>query len=408
MDGEALLYTAFVAVAVAVALLERAVARRNETRLLREGAVEIAPWVFRAMVPVYTVLFPAAVAEHLLTGRRPPLPWVLSMALLLVASKVLKLWAVIHLGGAWTMKVLLPRALKVVSTGPYRYMRHPNYVAVIGEILALPLLGGAFATALVGGLAFAALLACRVRTEEAALMTRPEYAAAMGRKRRFLPVVLLAILAAADGTRLGSSPPAGVPPAAPADGPVTLHFAPGESSIQFSVSCPGEIVEGRAPAFSGEVALDPSRPGTGGSVVLRVEAAALATGNRLRDRKMRRSHLESDRFPEIEFRSSTIQMSEAPAEDPGAPLRPGEARQALVDGRLRLHGVERPVRFPVAIRYDNGTLTAEGGLSLKLTDYSIPIPHFFLIVLDDEVKVRFRFTATPPPERAPGKGRSPG
>ena len=72
MDRPSILYVVFVAAAVLVALGERVYARRNETRLLRQGAAEVAPWVFRLMAPVYMLLFPAAIAEHLALGRRAP------------------------------------------------------------------------------------------------------------------------------------------------------------------------------------------------------------------------------------------------------------------------------------------------------------------------------------------------
>jgi len=180
-------YPAFVAAAIAIAVVERLYASRNEARLLAGGADEVAPWVFRLMVPTYVLIFPAAVVEHLLVPRRPSRLLLVSMVLLFAASKALKGWAIKHLGTAWTMKVLLPRDLRVVCTGPYRYVRHPNYVAVIGEILSLPLAGGAWATALLGGTLFAAVLCFRVRTEDAALGALPAYAARMAGKRRFLP-----------------------------------------------------------------------------------------------------------------------------------------------------------------------------------------------------------------------------
>lgn len=181
------LYPALVAAAAVIALVERLRARRNEGHLLKRGAEEVAPWVFRLMVPVYALVFPAAVAEHLLLLRHPPFPFVASMLLLFLLAKGLKFWAILSLGDLWTMRVILPRPLRVVSGGPYRYLRHPNYLAVAFEVMALPLAGGGFITAIVSGALFLALLWARVRTEEEALLARPEYAAAMGRKRRFLP-----------------------------------------------------------------------------------------------------------------------------------------------------------------------------------------------------------------------------
>ena len=180
-------YAAFVAAAAAVALLERLYALRNERRMRSAGAAEIAPWVFLWMVPVYALHFPAALLEHVLLHRRPPAALVVSMTALFVASKLLKAWAVRHLDGGWTMRVLVTPSGAIASGGPYRYIRHPNYVAVVGEMLSLTLLGGAWLTAMVFGGAFLLILRARVRTEESALLALPEYAARMADRARFLP-----------------------------------------------------------------------------------------------------------------------------------------------------------------------------------------------------------------------------
>ena len=180
-------------------------------------------------------------------------------------------------------------------------------------------------------------------------------------------------------------PPAG--PAATPAGPATLVIDPAASALTFSISRPGESIDGAAREFGGEVVLDPTDLARGASVVLRVKAASLATGNRLRDHTMRGSHLEVERFPEIVFRSTSIQVAGG---------RPGAGpRKALVEGALNLHGVERTVLVPTVIRYDNGTLTADGSVDLTYSDYGIPIPRFLWLVMDDTIKVRFRFVAGP-------------
>ncbi|HZM70216.1 MAG TPA: isoprenylcysteine carboxylmethyltransferase family protein [Candidatus Cryosericum sp.] len=180
-------YALFVAFAALLAIVERIFALTNERRLRREGAREIAPAVFFWMVPVYTLHFVAALVEHAARDSRPPRAWVVAMAALFLASKGLKAWAILHLDGLFTMRVFIPARPIVVQSGPYRLMRHPNYVAVVGEMAALPLLGGAWVTALVFGAAFLAILKARVATEEEALLGLPEYAARMADRRRFLP-----------------------------------------------------------------------------------------------------------------------------------------------------------------------------------------------------------------------------
>jgi len=180
-------YVLFVAAAVALAAIERLYALRNERRLRAAGAAEIAPEVFLWMVPVYALHFVGALLERGWSGAAPAILWTVSMAGLFVASKALKLWAIRSLGRLWTMRVLIPSPPEVVTSGPYRFLRHPNYVAVIGEMLGLTLAGGAWRTALLCGGAFALILRWRVRSEEAALFGIADYAARMAMRRRFLP-----------------------------------------------------------------------------------------------------------------------------------------------------------------------------------------------------------------------------
>lgn len=206
-----------------------------------------------------------------------------------------------------------------------------------------------------------------------------------------LPVFLAVAALAAPAVRAAAS--------GPLAGPVRLVLDKAASSLTFTIHRPGESIDGTAPQFGGEVVLDPAGLSEGGTVVLRVAAASLETGNRLRDGKMRRSHLEVDRFPEIVFRSSSIRVGpereRSGAGRAPAPAAGSAARKALVEGALGLHGVERGLLVPAAIRYDNGILTAEGSVTLTYSDYGIPIPRFLWLVMDDEIVVRFRFVAGP-------------
>ena len=183
--------------------------------------------------------------------------------------------------------------------------------------------------------------------------------------------------------------------AALGDAPLSFVIDAERSEITFTVGRPGEIIEGIAPGLSGEIVVDPERPGVDPSVVVRIEAAAMKTGNRLRDRKMRNKHLESGRFPEILFRSTSIEISAGEGGDAKGPLAEGESRRALVEGVLDLHGVQRSILCMVSIRYDCGLLNAEGKVSFRLTDHDIPIPRFLWLVLDDEVTISFRLVAGP-------------
>ncbi len=163
-----------------------------------------------------------------------------------------------------------------------------------------------------------------------------------------------------------------------AAGEITLPFDAHRSSLTFTIQRPGEAIDGTAQRFEGEVTFNPNDLSQGGSVVLRVQAVSLETGNRLRDRKMRHTHLEVERFPEIVFKSTSIEA------------RPGKA---LVEGVLSLHGVDRTLMVPATIRYDSGALNAEGSAQLTYSDFGIPIPRFLWLVMDDVIAVHFRLVA---------------
>ncbi len=204
------------------------------------------------------------------------------------------------------------------------------------------------------------------------------------------------------GALLGLVAAAAIGAAQPAARSMPIDSA--RSELRFTISRPGETIDGQAHAFSGEVRFDPGHPEADGSVTLTVRADSLDTGNRVRDHKMRGSHLEVERFPAIGFRSTSIHFSEAGG---AAPAAGGMPRRALVEGIVTLHGVDRSILFPAMIRYDNDSLAAEGEFAIRLTDHAIAIPRFLWIVLDDEVKVHFRFVAAPRAGAAAGESSPP-
>ena len=96
-------------------------------------------------------------------------------------------WVIRTLGEHWNVQVMDSTKLGVITTGPFRYVRHPNYAAVFVEMIALPLIHTAWITALAGAIAHVLVLALRLSTEERVLFANPDYAAAMSSKPRFLP-----------------------------------------------------------------------------------------------------------------------------------------------------------------------------------------------------------------------------
>jgi methyltransferase len=149
-------------------IAEAAVSRRHERRLRASGAVEPGGDVYAAMQLAYPGAFLLMLAEG---AWRAPLPgqWLAAGAVLFAAAKVLKYWAILTLGVRWTFRVLVPPQSARIVRGPYRWLRHPNYVAVAGELAATAIAMKALLTApfAVGG--FLLLMWRRVRVEENAL-----------------------------------------------------------------------------------------------------------------------------------------------------------------------------------------------------------------------------------------------
>ncbi len=168
-------------------LFELRLANRNAAALLKRHAVEAGKAHYPLMVALHTLFLAACVAEVWLLSR-PLFAWLAVPGLVVfVAAQALRYWAIRSLGDRWTTRVLfVPGTLEVVR-GPYRHVRHPNYVAVISEIAAIPLVHTAWLTAIVFSLANSLLLAERIRVEEQLIREVSGYKGAHDGKPRFVP-----------------------------------------------------------------------------------------------------------------------------------------------------------------------------------------------------------------------------
>jgi methyltransferase len=150
-------------------LVELVVSRRNMAQSLARGGREYGAGHYPVMVALHTGLLVGAAAEVLLADRPfvPALGW--PMLVLVIAAQALRWWCIATLGGQWSTRVVVVPGLPLVTSGPYRLMRHPNYLAVVVEGFALPLVHSAWLTAAVFSACNLALLRVRVRVEERAL-----------------------------------------------------------------------------------------------------------------------------------------------------------------------------------------------------------------------------------------------
>ncbi|MBI4486025.1 MAG: hypothetical protein HY655_08450 [Acidobacteria bacterium] len=151
-------------------LVEARRAARNERAQRRRGGIEpdADRPVFAMMQVGYPAAFTSMLAEGALRGG-PPIDIFIIGAAVYTAAKALKWWAILELGPFWTFRIIVVPGAALVRSGPYRYIRHPNYVGVFGELVGAALMTGAVVAGPIATLLFTTLMARRVAVERRAL-----------------------------------------------------------------------------------------------------------------------------------------------------------------------------------------------------------------------------------------------
>lgn len=180
----------FLGLLAAVALLrgvELWISRRHQRALDALGVRKTHEPHFHWMVILHTSILVGAALEVIVLDR----PFIPSLALvmgtLFLLANALRWWVIRTLGDHWNVQVMESVHLGVVTGGPFRLVRHPNYAAVFTELATLPLIHTAWLTALIGSIAHAWVLSRRLAVEDAVLLADGDYRAAMAHKPRFVP-----------------------------------------------------------------------------------------------------------------------------------------------------------------------------------------------------------------------------
>lgn len=168
-------------------IVELRVSRRNQRRMAEQGVRKIVEPHFPWLVAFHTLVLVSAGLEVLL-WHRPLMPAIaVPMAAVFVLSNLLRWWVIRLLADLWNVQIMESSRIRIVTAGPYRWIRHPNYVGVVMEVVSLPMIHTAWITAIVGTTLYMEILRRRVRMEDAVLLADPAYRLAMGDKPRFLP-----------------------------------------------------------------------------------------------------------------------------------------------------------------------------------------------------------------------------
>ncbi len=187
MELSVLAYLVLLAIVALLRLYELRLSRLHQREMVSRGASKVEEPRFRWMVVLHTGVLIGAACEVVFL-KRPFIPILAAVCFVLfIGANAVRWWVIHTLGEHWNVQVMNSTGLGVITSGPFRYVRHPNYAAVFVEMLVLPLMHTAWITALVGSTAHVLVLSQRLATEEKVLFSDARYRDAMSGKPRFLP-----------------------------------------------------------------------------------------------------------------------------------------------------------------------------------------------------------------------------
>jgi methyltransferase len=179
------LYLIVVAATGVERLFELILSRRNARRAFARGAIEAGGRHYPVMAAFHTAFLVSCAAEAIVPTRPYPGPIAYAGFAGVIAAQMLRYSAVAALGDRWNTRIIVKCGDPPIVRGPYRYVRHPNYVAVAIEMIALPMMRGCWITAAAFSAGNAALMAVRISAEERALGAG--YQRAFSARPRFIP-----------------------------------------------------------------------------------------------------------------------------------------------------------------------------------------------------------------------------
>ncbi|WP_342505773.1 isoprenylcysteine carboxylmethyltransferase family protein [Sporosarcina sp. FSL K6-2383] len=169
-----MMFSTIISIVILQRLIELLIARRNEKWMLAQGAFEVGTAHYPMMVTMHIAFFVSFLLEVMIFERVLSPIWIVLLGIFLLAQTA-RIWCLLSLGKFWNTKIIVLPGADVVRRGPYRWVRHPNYMIVTIELLILPLLFGAYFTAVLFTLLNVWMLSVRIPAEEKALKEATNY-----------------------------------------------------------------------------------------------------------------------------------------------------------------------------------------------------------------------------------------
>ncbi|MBU8879022.1 isoprenylcysteine carboxyl methyltransferase family protein [Bacillus sp. FJAT-29790] len=167
-------FAIFVAFIIFQRVSELCIAKKNERWMKQQGALEFGQSHYPFIVLVHCLFFVSFICEVLVLNKGLSLSWPVLLALFLL-TQAGRLWALASLGSYWNTKIIVLPNAKIVKKGPYRFVKHPNYIIVTAELIIIPLMFQAYFTAFLFTIFNAVILMIRIPAEEKALRQLTQY-----------------------------------------------------------------------------------------------------------------------------------------------------------------------------------------------------------------------------------------
>lgn len=169
-----MLFYIFIIFIIGQRVLELLIAKRNELRMKQKGAIEFGQSHYPFIVSVHSLFFVSLILEVTLFHKHLTQNWSIFLVLFFIAQFG-RIWALTSLGTFWNTKIIVLPEADIVKKGPYKFVKHPNYIIVAIELIVIPLLFQAFMTAIIFTILNAIILSIRIPAEERALKSLTEY-----------------------------------------------------------------------------------------------------------------------------------------------------------------------------------------------------------------------------------------
>lgn len=176
-----MLFYSFIFLLILQRSIELMIAKRNEQQLKKQGALEFGTEHYPWMLLLHTGFFTILILEVVSFNRAVSTQWMLWLTLF-IAAQIGRIWVIHSLGMYWNTKIIVLPKSEVIIKGPYKYIKHPNYVIVATEILVISLLFNAFFTCIVFTLLNAWMMYIRIPIEERAMKENTEYGSVFQKK----------------------------------------------------------------------------------------------------------------------------------------------------------------------------------------------------------------------------------